>query len=160
MKDLTEEEKKSLEKYDMNEFFYPYKRVSGNYTHLKQDVTKEVAESMYDMISMFIMCGQRPHHIEADLSRNLHAFGHEGHYPRDLEILSNWCEALMAVDKNLEKHFKLSLRGNREAFSQEKGAKNVNLFLDLIRVARDIHSKIHKKPSWIQRLMGQKEASL
>jgi hypothetical protein len=103
---LTSEEILAMGKYDMNEFQYPYKRVSGNYTHLiEMSNEKDISESMYDMISMFIMCGQRPHHIEGDITRNLHAFGIEGHFAKDIEILSNWCEALIGIDQNLEKHF-------------------------------------------------------
>ena len=69
----------------MSEFLYPYKRVKGNYQHLidvKDD--KGMADSLFDMIMMFINTGQRPHHIEAEISRNLHAFGKEGLFSSDL----------------------------------------------------------------------------
>lgn len=117
-RDITEEELQSLSKHDMNEFYYPYKRVSGKYQHLTQIKDKETVESLFDMISMFIMCGQRPHHIEADISRNIHAFGIDGHFPKDLEILSNWCEALITIDQHLETHYTLSKRSHRDAFSE------------------------------------------
>ena len=75
----------------MGEFYYPYKRVSGNYSYLTKLKDKETLNSVFDMIPMFIMTGQRPHHIEADICRNLHAFSKDGHFNEDIMILRNWC---------------------------------------------------------------------
>lgn len=33
-KPLSEEEERSKQKYDLNEFIFPYKKVKGNYQHL------------------------------------------------------------------------------------------------------------------------------
>jgi len=151
-KPLTEEEAKSMALYDLNEFHYPYKRVSGNYSYLERIRDKDTLDSVFDMIAMFILTGPRPHHIEADISRNLHAFGIDGHFPEDIQILTNWCKCLLEIERHMETHFKLSCTVHREKFSALKGAKNVNLFLDLIRVVRSIEKRLIKPPNWIERL--------
>ncbi len=51
---------------------------------------------------MFCVAGARPHHIEIDLMRNLHSFGRDGFFHKDIVILENWCKALLAVNKNIE----------------------------------------------------------
>ena len=152
VKPLTEEEVKSMALYDLNEFQYPYKKVSGNYSYLERIQDKDTLESVFDMISMFILSGPRPHHIEADISRNLHAFGIDGHFAEDIQILSNWCKCLLEVEKHIETHYKLSCTVQREKFSALKGAKNVNLFLDLIRVVRSIDKRLVKPPNWVEKL--------
>ncbi len=91
---------------------------------------------------MFILSGPRPHHIEADITRNLHAFTKEGHFEEDLTILSNWCKCLLEIDKQIDDHFQLRLDSHRDKYSAIKGAKNVTLFLDLIRVVHNIEKRI------------------
>jgi hypothetical protein len=91
VKSLSDEEEKSLTTFDFNEFVYPYKRVNGNYGHLTSLKERDSVDSLLDMIMMFLNTSLRPHHIEAEISRNFHAFGKEGLFAKDLEILENWC---------------------------------------------------------------------
>jgi hypothetical protein len=79
-KPITEEESKAMEGFDVGEFHYPYKKVSGNYAYLSEIKDKETLSMLFDMIAMFLLSGQRPHHIEADICRNLHAFSRDGHF--------------------------------------------------------------------------------
>ena len=46
-----------MEKFDLNEFAYPYKRVTGKYGHLMMIKEKEKVDCLFDMISMFILTG-------------------------------------------------------------------------------------------------------
>lgn len=60
---------------------------------------------MLDMLILFLTAGQRPQHIEADIFRNLHAFGLEGFFNQDLEILEAWCQVILHIDQKVELHF-------------------------------------------------------
>ncbi len=102
---LSEEEEKSLKTFDFTEFLYPYKKVRGGFSFLRQLSTKDQIDSVLDMLILFTTAGTRPQHIEADVSRNLHAFGREGFFPSDLEILEAWCQALIHIDAQVESHF-------------------------------------------------------
>jgi len=101
-KALSEEEEKGLAAFDFTEFQYPYKRVKGIYGHLATIKDPETLNNLFDMLIMFCVAGSRPQHIEIDVFRNLHAFGRDGFFPADLEIMENWCQALLDVHKNLE----------------------------------------------------------
>jgi hypothetical protein len=105
VKALTEEEEKSLTAFDFSEFQYPYKRVKGNYSHLANIKDAETLGNLLDMLIMFCVAGARPHHIEIDLFRNLHAFGRDGFFNTDIVILENWCRSLLEVNKAIEQSF-------------------------------------------------------
>ena len=88
--------------YDFTEFQYPYKRARGVYNHLAEIKDAETLNNLLDMLIMFCVAGSRPQHIEIDLFRNLHAFGKDGFFHSDLEIMENWCRNLIQVNTNLE----------------------------------------------------------
>lgn len=80
--------------YDFEEFQYPYKKVKGQYDYLIQCNKEDNLLMLIDLIVTFLASGQRPHHIEADINRNLHAFGKQGFFLGDIQILQRWCSSL------------------------------------------------------------------
>lgn len=83
---------------------------------------------LLDLILTFLNSCQRPHHIEADLTRNLHAFGKQGYFKEDLDLLIKWCDGLLELNAKIEKGFK------KDELKKMKGYKNHSLYLDLITV--------------------------
>ncbi|CDW73152.1 UNKNOWN [Stylonychia lemnae] len=143
-KPLSEDEEKSLAKYDLSEFLYPFKQVEGDYKYLKKLSSKEDLLNFFDLIQTFLSSCQRPQHIEADINRNVHSFGIEGFFKNDIGKLTNWTQALLDADEKIKK-----VVGQGELLSQ-KGAQNVRLFEQLIAVVRQLNSKL-QKPSLLQK---------
>ena len=112
-------------------------------------------KSLLEMIMMFLNSTLRPHHIEAEISRNFHAFGKEGIFQSDLQILENWCQSIIKIDENTEAIFKISEQSQRKALEKVVGDKNLSYFLDLVRLVKTLHQRIVKKPSWFEQTMGK-----
>lgn len=100
-KDLTVEEGKSMSKFDLNEFRYPYKKVKGVYSYLNNLTESDDLSCLFDLLISFLQSCSRPQHIEADINRNIHAFGKEGMFKEDVEALRNWAEALCSYKDKL-----------------------------------------------------------
>ncbi len=120
-KALSEEEEKSLQAFDYSEFLYPYKKVKGTYGYLNAIKDKQTLNQLLEMIMMFLSSSQRPHHIEEVISRNVHAFGKEGVFQGDLEILENWCQSIMKIHENVEAVYKISEEKARKELEQVVG---------------------------------------
>ena len=82
--------------------------MKGSYEHLNVIKDKDTLKSLLEMIMMFLSSSQRPQHIEAEISRNFHAFGKEGLFQSDLQILENWCQSIIKIDENTEAVYKIS----------------------------------------------------
>jgi len=54
VKPLTEEELKSMVKYNLGEFLYPYKKAKGNYNYITSITDKDTLSLLFDMIIMFL----------------------------------------------------------------------------------------------------------
>ena len=63
-------------------------------------------------------------------------------FPNDLLIMKGWCQVLLHLDAKLETHFQLSTNDGRQRYCEAKGARNVSLVLDLVRVAKVLLQKI------------------
>ena len=73
-----------MQKYDLNEFLYPYNKVKGDYKYLNAVNDEEGLSALFDLTVTFLNSCQRPQHIEAEFTRNIHAFGREGYFPADV----------------------------------------------------------------------------
>eukprot|EP00347_Sterkiella_histriomuscorum_P012748 403367374 len=145
-KNLSAEEEASMSKYDLSEFLFPYKKVKGIYKYLEDLNTEDELLSLFDLISTFLLAGSRPQHIEADLNRNLHAFGKEGFFESDLAALTNWSECLLKSDDKF-----MRVIGKAKLLEQ-KGAESVRVYDQLIKVARELNKKLIK-PSFLSRFV-------
>ena len=140
-----------MEKYDLGEFLFPYKKVRGVYDYLNKLESEDDLLSLFDMITTFIFVGQRPQHIEADINRNLHAFGKEGFFEADLQALLNWSECLCYYNQ------KLRALMSEEKLAEIKDPEGLRLFKQLIILTTELSAKI-KKPSFLSRFRKPEQA--
>ena len=62
-KTLSDEEEKTMAKYDLSQFLYPFKKLKGDFSYLHKVQAPEHLSTLFDLIITFLLSCQRPHHI-------------------------------------------------------------------------------------------------
>jgi hypothetical protein len=57
---MNKQEEESLSKYDFDEFLFPYKRVTGEYSYLSKLDSDEELINLFDLIITFLNACHRP----------------------------------------------------------------------------------------------------